>query len=138
MFLNSEDHRDLSHLQLTPMQLKVLVDLHQILEVPHAAQEVLSTSRTPTLSMALPSYELLITAWRSTERKMPEMSHFINAGIQRLEKYIRLARKTWIYALAMSASHWSVVYSVMLMAAAFYSHQSNNEARVDGTTLGRG
>ncbi|OJT08400.1 hypothetical protein TRAPUB_688 [Trametes pubescens] len=117
MFLNSEDHRDLSHLQLTPMQLKVLVDLHQILEVPHAAQEVLSTSCTPTLSMALPSYELLITAWRSTERKMPEMSHFINAGIQRLEKYIRLARKTRIYALAMiinptmklewMAQHWA-------------------------------
>ncbi|CDO72222.1 hypothetical protein BN946_scf184970.g74 [Trametes cinnabarina] len=102
MFLNSDDHRDLAHLQLSSSQLRVLVDLHQVLQVPHAAQEVLSSSRTPTLSMALPSYELLITVWSAMKTTIPEMQQFIDAGIQRLEKYIRLARKTRIYALAMS------------------------------------
>lgn len=136
MFLNSDDHRDLARLQLTPMQHKVLVDLQQILQAPHAAQEVLSSSRTPTLSMALPSYELLITVWKSMRETIHEMSHFIDAGIQRLEKYIRLARKTRVYALAMSAlQHSAHLFSIDSPLYAF-SHQSHNETRVDEGPLG--
>ncbi|OJT05329.1 hypothetical protein TRAPUB_3770 [Trametes pubescens] len=101
MFLNSDDHRELAHLQLTSTQQKVLIDIHQVLQAPHAAQEVLSSSRTPTLSMALPCYELLLTGWQHTKAIIPEMASYIDAGMQRLEKYIRLARKTRIYALAM-------------------------------------
>ncbi|KAG2738634.1 hypothetical protein P692DRAFT_20757971, partial [Suillus brevipes Sb2] len=43
--------------------IDVLRDIHQIIEVPHAAQELLASEHTPTLSMALPTYELLLTKW---------------------------------------------------------------------------
>ncbi|KAI0720529.1 hypothetical protein C8T65DRAFT_526127, partial [Cerioporus squamosus] len=100
-FLQSEDHSDLAEHALTQMQLRVLTDIHQILMTPHGAQELLSSSRTPTVSMALPAYELAIESWNNLKTKIPEMAHHIQAGIDRLEKYVKLARKTRIYALAM-------------------------------------
>ncbi len=103
-FLQSEDHQDLADHALTAMQLRVLTDIHQVLMVPHAAQELLSSSRTPTISMALPVFEYTMQAWAQLKTTIPEMAEHIQAGIELLEKYVNLARKTRIYALAMGAS----------------------------------
>ncbi|KAG2076651.1 hypothetical protein BDR04DRAFT_1204782 [Suillus decipiens] len=54
---------DLAHLSMDLKDVNVLHDIHQIIEVPHAAQELLTSEHTPTLSMALPTYELLQTKW---------------------------------------------------------------------------
>ncbi|OJA15396.1 hypothetical protein AZE42_11941 [Rhizopogon vesiculosus] len=46
---------DITHLSIDSKDIDVLRDIHQIIEVPHAAQELLAAERTPALSMALPS-----------------------------------------------------------------------------------
>jgi hypothetical protein len=84
--------------------LDVLRDIHQIIEVPHAAQELLAAERTPTLSMALPSYELLKSKWSELRTTIWELSHYIGIGLEKLTEYINEGRKTRIYALAMSKS----------------------------------
>jgi hypothetical protein len=84
--------------------LDVLRDIHQIIEVPHAAQELLAAERTPTLSMALPSYELLKNKWSELRQTIWELSHYIGLGLDKLTEYINEGRKTRIYALAMSKS----------------------------------
>ncbi|KAI0657993.1 hypothetical protein C8Q70DRAFT_1045966 [Cubamyces menziesii] len=116
VFLNSEDHQDLAHLKLSSEQVRVLTDIHQVLQAPHAVQELLSSSRTPTLAMALPAFELLITTWESMKITIPEMAPFIDAGLERLDKYVRLARKTRVYALAMSESlHYGIAMTIYLL-----------------------
>ncbi|KAG2044497.1 hypothetical protein BDR03DRAFT_1039897 [Suillus americanus] len=50
---------DISDPSMDAKDTYVLRDIHQIIEVPHVAQELLSSERTPTLSMALPAYEYI-------------------------------------------------------------------------------
>ena len=64
MFLLNIDQSDLSR-HLADWGLNILRDIYQVLKVPHAAQELLSAERTPTLSLALPVYEILIDTWKS-------------------------------------------------------------------------
>jgi len=51
MFLLNIDQSDLSR-HLADRGLNILRDIYQVLKVPHAAQELLSAERTPTLSLA--------------------------------------------------------------------------------------
>jgi hypothetical protein len=64
--------------------LDVLRDIHQIVEVPHAAQELLVAERTLTLSMALPSCELLKSKWSELRTTIWELSHYIGIGPEKL------------------------------------------------------
>lgn len=83
-------------------ELGVLRDIHQVLEIAHATQEALLAELTPTLSMALPLYELLVQKWtRLATHTLPELSHYINLALNKLRDYIREARKTRIYALSL-------------------------------------
>lgn len=86
-------------------------DIHQILEIPHAAQQLLSSSRTPSLSMALPAFEVLVEAWKNTRTIIPELSHYIDVGIVKIDEYVVKSRKSRAHALAMS------MYSFALSAA---------------------
>ncbi|KAH7918269.1 hypothetical protein BV22DRAFT_1024860, partial [Leucogyrophana mollusca] len=116
-FLAETLHADITHLDLTAQELAVLRDIHQVLEIPRFAQELLSAERTPTLSMALPSYELLMKQWKCLRTTIPELSHYIDIGLDKIDEYTREARKTRIYALAMIinpsikldwlTAHWS-------------------------------
>lgn len=92
----------------------VLRDIHQIIEVPHAAQELLASERTPTLSMALPAYELLQTKWTELKGTIWELAHYIEIGLDKLANYICQGRKTRIYALAMSWFEISFVLTILL------------------------
>ncbi|KAF8993043.1 ribonuclease H-like domain-containing protein, partial [Cyathus striatus] len=87
--------------QFTDDDLGVLQDIDQVLEVPHKVQELLSAEKTPTLSFALPLYEVLLEKWRILQNTIPELSHYIGVGISKIEEYISLARSTRIYVHAM-------------------------------------
>ncbi|KAF5383852.1 hypothetical protein D9615_003798 [Tricholomella constricta] len=100
-FLLNIDQTDLSHHLFSDRQLNILRDIHQVLELPHAAQELLSAERTPTLSLSLPLYEILIEQWKLLQATIPELAPYIEIGIQKLEDYVGQARKTRIYAHAM-------------------------------------
>ncbi|KAF9002112.1 hypothetical protein BDQ17DRAFT_1243524, partial [Cyathus striatus] len=87
--------------QFTDDDLGVLQDIDQVLEVSHKVQELLSTERTPTLSLALLLYEILLKKWQILQNTIPELSHYIGVGIAKIEEYLSLARSTRIYVHAM-------------------------------------
>ncbi|KAG1847015.1 hypothetical protein DFJ58DRAFT_608931, partial [Suillus subalutaceus] len=99
--LQEIQNADIAHLSIDSKDLDVLRDIHHIIEIPHAAQELLASERTPTLSMALPAYELLQTRWTELKGSIWELSHYIEVGLDKLTNYIREGRRTRIYALAM-------------------------------------
>ncbi|KAF8882371.1 hypothetical protein CPB84DRAFT_1750913 [Gymnopilus junonius] len=88
-------------LALSESQKSILQNIHQVLQVAHLTQELLSAEWTPTLSMALPVFETLILKWKMLAATIPELKHFIDLGILKLEEYISQTRKTQLYALAM-------------------------------------
>ncbi|KAG2744443.1 hypothetical protein P692DRAFT_201721841 [Suillus brevipes Sb2] len=100
-FLLETQNADISDLSMDAKDTDVLRDIHQIIEVPHVAQELLSSERTPTLSMALPAYEVLNMQWTQLRSTIWELSHYIDVGLDKLKQYINEGRKTRIYALSM-------------------------------------
>ncbi|OJA18622.1 hypothetical protein AZE42_01758 [Rhizopogon vesiculosus] len=97
----SSTFKMIDHVLILHPDLDVLRDIHQIIEVPHAAQEFLAAERTPTLSMTLPSYELLENKWSKLKQTIWGLSHYIGFGLDKLTEYIHEGRKTRIYALTM-------------------------------------
>ncbi|KAK0231707.1 hypothetical protein EDD85DRAFT_775538 [Armillaria nabsnona] len=57
LFLNKRDFADLRKHKLSEDEWKALEIIHQILVVPHAFQQKLSADKTPTLSLAIPSFQ---------------------------------------------------------------------------------
>ncbi|OAX33962.1 hypothetical protein K503DRAFT_869222 [Rhizopogon vinicolor AM-OR11-026] len=100
-FIQEIQNSNIAHLSMDSKDLGVLRDIHQIIEVSHAAQELPTAERTPTLSMALSSYELLKNKWSELKQTIWELSHYIDFGLDKLTEYIHESRKTRIYALAM-------------------------------------
>ncbi len=93
---------DHTHRLFMSKQYEVLGHIHQILEIPHWAQELLAAEKTPTLAMALPVYEKLVELWKSLALAIPEMSHYIGLGVAKIMEYVSKGRRNKIYALAMS------------------------------------
>ncbi|KAG2055138.1 hypothetical protein BDR06DRAFT_1046210 [Suillus hirtellus] len=62
-FLLETQNADISDLSMDAKDTDVLHNIHQIIEVPHIVQELLSSEQTPTLSMALPAYKVLNSQW---------------------------------------------------------------------------
>ena len=85
-----------------PKEYEALHHIHQILEIPHKCQELLATEKTPTLSLALPTYEALVSMWKELAKEIPELSHYIGLGISKIMEYVSKGRRSRIYALAMS------------------------------------
>ncbi|KAF9439792.1 hypothetical protein P691DRAFT_689728, partial [Macrolepiota fuliginosa MF-IS2] len=79
----------------------VLQDITQVLKSPHHAQELLSGSKTPTLSHVFQAYEDIINYWKTLRTTIPELKHYINISISKLEEYLTLSWKTHAYAHAM-------------------------------------
>jgi hypothetical protein len=87
-FLLETQNTDIADLSMDMKDTDVLRDIHQVIEVPHIAQELLSSERTPTLSMALPAYELLTGKWTQLQSTIWELSHYIGVGLDKLRRYI--------------------------------------------------
>jgi hypothetical protein len=100
-FLTKPKHQEIAHHALGDMALRVLDDIRTFLRVPHIVQEIVSAEKTPTLSIVLPIYEKLIVMLNNLCSQLPEISHAINASIDKLEEYLGYSRRTKIYALAM-------------------------------------
>lgn len=111
----------------TQDEFQVLHDIHTIFQVPHAAQELLSAEKTPTLSMALPAFEMLITSWTHLQKTIPKLAHYIGVGIAKINMYMLKGRKSCIYALAMSKSY--IILNIYRIPYKYYaSYQPNYEA----------
>jgi hypothetical protein len=98
--LHWDEYEHLQEFLLSPDSISVLKDICQVLEVPHSAQQLLSFEKTPTLSMVLPVYSLLIDGWKHMQEVIPELSPYVTTGLVKLQKYINMAHKSRIYVLA--------------------------------------
>ncbi|KAI5997346.1 hypothetical protein EDC04DRAFT_2585144, partial [Pisolithus marmoratus] len=87
-FLQEHENADIAHLSMSCQSLDVLHDIHQVLEVAHTAQELLSGECTPTLSMVLPAYELLCEKWSQLQQTIHKLSPYIGVGYTKLKFYI--------------------------------------------------
>ena len=78
----------------------VLDHIREVTSVPHDAQEVLSSERTPTLSYSLPFYHSLINVWEGLKGTYPLLSPFIEIGIRKVGEYIDKSNLSRTYCLA--------------------------------------
>ena len=124
-FLLERGQSDLSDSLFNEHEISVLMDIHQVLEVAHKAQELLSAERTPTLSIALPAYELIIAKWKDLQQVIPELKSFIGQGIRKLKEYMSETRKTRMYAHAMGESHFRAL--LLHSDSSIWSSQPNNQ-----------
>jgi len=81
-----------------------------------------------SLSMALPVYEDLLKKWKDLRVMLPELQHYINVGISKLEEYIGKACKTCIYTHAMGARFFSIFISYLIRP---HSSKSDDEVQLD-------
>lgn len=84
------------------MDCEVLYDILDVLSLAHRTQELLSSDKTPTLSLALPLYHALIDRWHDLQSKRPALSHAIGAGIRKLEAYLEKTRSSPAHIVAMA------------------------------------
>jgi hypothetical protein len=91
----------LTHLLPTHYELYVLGHIRSILAVIHSIQEVASAEKTPTLALVVPLYEELLDYLYEAKVEYPELAHALAAAIEKLTEYLRFARATSAYALAM-------------------------------------
>ncbi|TFK59451.1 hypothetical protein BDN72DRAFT_746241, partial [Pluteus cervinus] len=94
-------HEDLRHLLLTPTQRRVLQDICSFLDIFHAAQQLVSAEKTPTLSIVIPVYEQLLGMLQNAKRRLPNLAHAIDASHIKLQEYVHKTRSTPMYTLAM-------------------------------------
>lgn len=92
-------------LLLSPAELRRLNQIRHFLQIPHAIQESISAEKTPTLTVALPAYEHLLTLLKGFKTLNPEIGDAVQASIEKLEEYFEKTRQTPIYAVAMSEPH---------------------------------
>jgi len=72
----------------------------EVVEIPHLAQELLSTDRTPTLAFSLPVYDRIITQWEAKQQQYPLLYPSIQVGIAKLKEYIAKTQESRVYAFA--------------------------------------
>ncbi len=100
---------------LTDGEYAVLQEILIILQVAHQAQQLVSSERTPTLSIALPAYELLLQSWRNLCVQLPHFSHYIGRGIAKIEEYVHLSRRSRIYVYAMGVCNHILSHAIIQM-----------------------
>lgn len=86
------------------MELEVLSDIRSFLHAFQLVQQSVSAEKTPTLSIAIPLYEKLLVLLKLKRRKHKKIAHGVNASIRKVNKYLKKARRTRIYSLAMGKS----------------------------------
>ncbi|KAF6743967.1 hypothetical protein DFP72DRAFT_826832 [Ephemerocybe angulata] len=90
-------------LLLTDDQLRRVQQINSFLEIPHSVQEIISAEKTPTLPVALPAYENLLSMLKSFRKQNLDIADGVDAAIEKLEGYLAKTRKTRIYAMSMGA-----------------------------------
>ena len=100
-YITESDSDALQAHLLSPEECKVLYDIHLILQLPHGAQELLSSEHTLTTSHAIPVYETLIKSWEALKGSLPHLSGYIDVGIKKVHEYLLLSHMTQIYAFSL-------------------------------------
>jgi hypothetical protein len=96
----NQAHSELPSLVLDKAQVCVVRHIHEVVEIPHLAQELLSSDKTPTLAFSLPVYDRIIDRWEFKKQQYPLLLPSIQVGIAKLKEYIAKTHESRIYAFA--------------------------------------
>ncbi|CAA7268998.1 unnamed protein product [Cyclocybe aegerita] len=144
-----EENSDMAAHEFSDMDLEVLRHIFHFLHYFHVIQEIVSGERTPTLSIVLPMYEKLITMLRDLHLDLPQIAHAIDAFISKLEAYLKVSRRTKVYALAMvlnpmigfqwieknwSSDEYQAAYKAVHDALLEFQHHKQKEEEKDTPT----
>jgi hypothetical protein len=91
---------ELPSLVLNEAEVCVVKHIREVVEIPHLAQELLSTDRTPTLAFSLPIYDEIVRQWELKQRQYPLLAPSIQVGIAKLKEYIAKTQESRVYAFA--------------------------------------
>ncbi|KAG9309365.1 hypothetical protein JVU11DRAFT_10602 [Chiua virens] len=72
--------------KLTLMQWEVLQDLEVVLEVPHAAQQCMSSESTPMLGGEIPAFKILVMQWEVLAIKAPHCAPYLKARLGKAQE----------------------------------------------------
>jgi hypothetical protein len=99
---------------MTDVHLCLLNDIRLVLLVFHSVQELLSSERTPTLAVTLPAYEACLKTLQDVVEQdvFPWLNHAIKSAIEKIEKYVKIARKNHVYGIAMCKCYSLSLYCI--------------------------
>ncbi|KAG1896125.1 uncharacterized protein F5891DRAFT_959093, partial [Suillus fuscotomentosus] len=103
-FLDSHDFPELKKYKLNDVEWQALDVFKDILSVPHAFQQKLSSEKTPTLCDSIPSFEAMSRVWQQQADKYPDRAAVIQPGLDKLEAYRARISCVPAYVLAMGES----------------------------------
>ncbi|KIK03726.1 hypothetical protein K443DRAFT_94647 [Laccaria amethystina LaAM-08-1] len=98
---HDNEFRELSKYQLDEHDWQLLEDYKEILQIPHAFQDILGAETTPTLCYSIPAYSALINRWTLLKEDNPQWADLIQPGLDKLEDYQDRLADTPAYVLAM-------------------------------------
>jgi hypothetical protein len=104
--------KELDNHQLNATEIMLLTEIEEILSLFHTTQELLSSERTPTLAVSLPAYELILQGLSNITRsdRFRNLHHAIFRSMDKIQKYVDIARTNPVYAMAMCTSLFTLVY----------------------------
>lgn len=70
-------------------------------QVPHQVQHMMSSERMPTLSLAVPAFEMFMSAWEALGEKNPRLKRYTKVGLEWAVKYYNKMDSTRAYVVAM-------------------------------------
>ncbi|TFK68776.1 hypothetical protein BDN72DRAFT_768836, partial [Pluteus cervinus] len=112
-FLTSKDFEDLRKYRLCEAEWAALAIAREILLVPDAFLQKLSSEKTPTLCNALPCFDAMIRVWTDQQDNWgPKVSTIIQAGIDKLEVYRGRLAAVPAYAIAMGVFRVIFVFNL--------------------------
>jgi hypothetical protein len=87
---------------MTETHLNLLNDIRTILFIFHSVQELVSSERTPTLAVTIPAYEFCLEMLHQLVQSdvFPHLNHAILPAIDKIEKYVKIARTNHIYGMS--------------------------------------
>ncbi|KAE9387214.1 hypothetical protein BT96DRAFT_837968 [Gymnopus androsaceus JB14] len=114
--------KELEQYKLSDAEWKQVELYRDILQIPHAFQQKLSTEKTPTLCYALPFFQSVITNWEKMKVEHPELRCIINPAIAKPTTYQYRIGDIPAYALAMGVYllYFSIVLSKSLYLLAIH------------------
>ena len=74
-------------------------------QVPHCAQQTMSSERTPLLGNVVPTFEMFITQWKVLDKQLPQCAPYVDTGLKCARKYYERMGKTRAYTIAMGKSN---------------------------------
>lgn len=86
------------------MEACLLSHIQEVTLVPHQAQEVLSSERTPTLSYTLPFYHSVVSKWKGLEHVHPLLAPYIEVGVKKVDEYVGKSNLSRTYLLSVCPS----------------------------------